>query len=95
MYFVWFMIGAVLAFVYMWLQWMQIKNINPVSPVSQMGLVLSLLFRLTLFIVVTIFALQKSSVYGLIMFAGFWTVRSMLLILIGSGRASWFVRRSL
>jgi hypothetical protein len=94
MYFVWFMIGVALACVYMWLQWLQIKKINPGGTVSQKGLVLSLLLRLSLFIVVTGFALQKSPASGLIMFAGFWAARSMLLILIGSGRVSWFVRRS-
>ena len=94
MYFVWFMIGVALACVYMWLQWMQIKRINPGGLVSQKGLVLSLLLRLFLFIGVLSFALKVCYVFGLVLFAGFWTARSVLLILIGSGRVSWFVRRS-
>ena len=95
MYFVWFMIGVALACVYMWLQWMQIKRINPGGLVSQKGLVLSLLLRLFLFIGVISFALQERFVFGLVLFAGFWAARSVLIILIGSGRVSWFVRRSL
>ena len=94
MYFVWFIIGVALACVYVWLQWLQIKRMNPSGPVSRKGLVLSLLLRLFLFIVVTSFALQESPVFGFVMFAGFWAARSMLLIMIGSGRIGWVVRRS-
>jgi len=94
MYFVWFIIGAALACVYVWLQWMQIRKINPGASVSLKRLVLSLLFRLFLFIFVTSFALQESPIFGLVMFAGFWATRSMIFLMVGSGRMGWVVRRS-
>ncbi len=92
--FVWFMIGAALACVYMWLQWMQIRKIYPGGLVSRKRLVLSLLLRLFLFIFVTSFALHKSPIVGLVMFAGFWATRSVILMMVGSGRMGWAVRRS-
>jgi len=90
----WFFVGLALGCVYVWLQWLQVKNITPDAVAARRNFSLLYALRLTLFTVVTAIALHSGVVFGLVMFAGFWTSRSLFLILIGSGRVRLSVRRN-
>lgn len=91
----WFVIGLALGFVYMCLQWIQVQKINPSKSKIRAGFMFGYAGRLLLFVVIASFALRENVLYGLVMFAGFWLARSLVLVFIGSGRLHWRVRRNL
>lgn len=90
----WFIVGVALGFVFIGLQWLQVKNIDPCKNISRTGFLFGYILRLMLFVIVASFALLEKVLYGLVMFAGFWITRSLLLLFIGSGRIRWGVRRN-
>lgn len=89
----WFVIGLAVACIFMWLQWLQIKNLSPGGSTSRMSISLLFILRLVFFAVVAGIAFRESLKFGIVLFAGFWTARSFLLFLIGTGRFSWGGRR--
>jgi hypothetical protein len=91
----WFVIGLGLGIAYIWLQWLQVKNINPYKSKARPIFMVSYVARLVLFVIVESLALWTGLLSGLMLFAGFWMMRSLLLIYIGSGRIRWGVRRNL
>jgi hypothetical protein len=91
----WFVIGLGLGIAYIWLQWLQVKKINPDNRTVRPGFMVSYVVRLVLFVIVESLALWTGLLNGLMVFTGFWMMRSLLLIFIGSGRVHWSARRNL
>lgn len=82
----WAAIGGSIAVILLSLQILQVKRLTILNQYSGWAIAFHFFCRMSFFSGFVILALRQSAINGLIFFGGYWMVRSLLLVCLGSGQ---------